>query len=77
VNPIPKPRPNPETSSADVAERGVASMGVRSSGNLCVEEGRRARILLHLHVQLEGTVLRGSRAGQRCGCRNHPSCAHG
>jgi hypothetical protein len=25
--------------------------------------GRRARILLHLHVQLEGTVLRGSRAG--------------
>jgi hypothetical protein len=23
--------------------------------------GRRARILLHLHIQLEGTVLRGSR----------------
>jgi hypothetical protein len=22
--------------------------------------GRRARILLHLHIQLEGTVLRGS-----------------
>jgi hypothetical protein len=27
--------------------------------------GRRARILLHLHIQLEGTVLRGSRAGRR------------
>ena len=38
----PKPRPKP--SSADVAEggwfaeRGVASIGVRSSGNPCVEE---------------------------------------
>jgi hypothetical protein len=28
----------PIPSSADVAERGVASIGVRSSGNLCVEE---------------------------------------
>jgi hypothetical protein len=27
--------------------------------------GRRARILLHRHIQLEGTVLRGSRAGRR------------
>jgi hypothetical protein len=27
-----------------------------------------------LHLQLEGTVLRGSRAGQHCGSRNHPSC---
>jgi len=35
VNPIPNPVPNP---SADVVERGVASIGVRSSGNLCVEE---------------------------------------
>jgi hypothetical protein len=26
--------------------------------------GRRARILLHLHTQLEGTVLRGSRVPQ-------------
>jgi hypothetical protein len=34
----PKPRPKPKPSSADVAERGVASIGVRSSGNLCVEE---------------------------------------
>jgi hypothetical protein len=34
----PKPRPKPKTSSADVADRGVASIGVRSSGNLCVEE---------------------------------------
>jgi hypothetical protein len=34
----PIPKPTPKTSSADVAERGVASMGVRSSGNLCVEE---------------------------------------
>jgi hypothetical protein len=34
----PKPRPKPNPSSADVAERGVASIGVRSSGNLCVEE---------------------------------------
>jgi hypothetical protein len=32
----PKPRPKP--SSADVAERGVASIGVRSSGNSYVEE---------------------------------------
>jgi hypothetical protein len=38
--------------------------------------GRRARILLHLHIQLEGTVLRGSRSGRRFGCRNHPSCVH-
>jgi hypothetical protein len=36
--PNPKPRPKPKTSSADVAERGVDSIGVRSSGNLCVEE---------------------------------------
>ena len=36
--PNPKPRPKPKTSSADVAERCVASIGVRSSGNLCVEE---------------------------------------
>jgi hypothetical protein len=34
----PKPRPRPKPSSADVAERGVASIGVRSSGNLCVDE---------------------------------------
>jgi hypothetical protein len=32
--PYPKPRPKPEPSSADVSERGVASIGVRSSGNL-------------------------------------------
>ena len=38
VNPIPNPDPNPNPNSADVAERGVASIGVRSSGNLCVEE---------------------------------------
>jgi hypothetical protein len=38
--------------------------------------GRRARILLHLYLQLEGTVLRGSRAGRRFGCRNHPSYVH-
>ena len=36
--PNPKPRPKPKSSSADVADRGVASKGVRSSGNLCVEE---------------------------------------
>jgi hypothetical protein len=36
--PNPKPRPNPKPSSADVAARGVASIGVRLSGNLCVEE---------------------------------------
>jgi hypothetical protein len=36
--PKPKPRPKPKPSSADVAERGVASIGVRLSGNLCVEE---------------------------------------
>ena len=38
VNPIPNPDPNPDPSSADVDERGVASIGVRSSGNLCVDE---------------------------------------
>jgi hypothetical protein len=38
VNPNPKPRPIPKPSSADVAEKGVASIGVRSSGNLCVDE---------------------------------------
>jgi hypothetical protein len=37
---------------------------------------RRERILPHLHVQLEGTVLRGSQDGRRFGCRNHPSCVH-
>ena len=37
VNPIPNPDPNPTQGSADVAEGGVASIGVRSSGNLCVE----------------------------------------
>ena len=38
--PNPKPRPKPKTSSADVAERGVALalIGVSSSGILCVEE---------------------------------------
>ena len=30
----PKARPQPKPSSVDVAERGVASIGVRSSGNL-------------------------------------------
>jgi hypothetical protein len=33
-----KPNPKPEPSTADVAERGTVSIGVRSSGNLCVEE---------------------------------------
>jgi hypothetical protein len=32
--PNPKHRPKPKPSSTDVAERGVASTGVRSSGNL-------------------------------------------
>jgi hypothetical protein len=41
----------------------------------CYMRGTRSN-LLHLHVQLEGTVLRGSRAGWRFGCRNHPSCVH-
>ena len=36
--PNPRPRPKPKTSTADVAERGVASINVRSSGDLCVEE---------------------------------------
>jgi hypothetical protein len=30
--------------------------------------GRRARILLHLYIQLEGGVLGGSRATRRCVC---------
>ena len=37
VNPIPNPDPNPKQ-AADVTERDVASIRVRSSGNLCVEE---------------------------------------
>ena len=37
VHPVPNPDPNP-TQAPHVAERGVASIGVRSSGNLCVEE---------------------------------------
>ena len=37
VNPTPNPDPKPNQACADVAERGVASIGVRSSGNLCVE----------------------------------------
>ena len=32
------PNPDASTTSTDVAERGVASIGVRSSGNLCVDE---------------------------------------
>jgi hypothetical protein len=32
--------------------------------------GRRARILLHLHIQREKIVLRRSRAGRHFGCRN-------
>jgi hypothetical protein len=37
--------------------------------------GRRARILLHLHIQLEGTVLRGSRVGRRFVAEIiHPAC---
>ena len=38
--------------------------------------GRRARILLYLHIQREKIVMRGSRAGRRSGCRNHPSCVY-
>jgi hypothetical protein len=34
----PKPRLKPKPSSADVAERGIVSIGVHSSGNLCVDE---------------------------------------
>ena len=41
VNPI----PSPKSSSKDVAERGVASIGVRSSGNL---QGKEAA-LTHTH----------------------------
>jgi len=31
---------------------------------------------IHAVIQLEKTVLRGSRAGRRCGCRKHPSCVY-
>ena len=34
----PKPRHTPKPSSADVAGRGVTSIGVRSSGNVCGDE---------------------------------------
>jgi hypothetical protein len=43
----PKPRPKPKPSSADVAERGEASIGVRSSGNLCVD----CCLSLHLFIK--------------------------
>jgi hypothetical protein len=36
--PNPKPIPKPEPSFADVVERGAASIGVQSSGNLFVVE---------------------------------------
>ncbi len=51
VNPIPNPKP----SSEDVAERGVASIGVRSSGNL---KGKEAA-LTHTngHTGRASTVL--------------------
>jgi hypothetical protein len=34
------------------------------------EEDAGGRVLLHLHIQREKRVLRGSRAGRRIGCRN-------
>ncbi len=50
----PKPRPKPKPSSADVVERGVAWIGVRSSGKLCVDEeyakGGGSHSLLHKHI---------------------------
>ena len=51
MNPIPNPKP----SSEDVAERGVASIGVRSSGNL---KGKEAA-LTHTngHTGRASTVL--------------------
>ena len=54
--PNPKPRPKPNPSSADVAEGGVASIGVRSSGNL---QGKEA-VLTHTnrHTGRASTVLR-------------------
>ena len=36
VNPIPNPEPNP-TQAPQMSLKEVASIGVRSSGNLCVE----------------------------------------
>jgi len=39
--------------------------------------GSQSQILLYLHTQLEKTVLLRSLAGQRFGCRNHPSGAYG
>jgi hypothetical protein len=38
LSPEPNPRPKTRTTPADVAERGVASIGVHSLENLCVEE---------------------------------------
>jgi hypothetical protein len=39
--------------------------------------GSQTRILLHLHIQLEGTVLRGSLAGLHFGCRNQGTVLRG
>jgi hypothetical protein len=38
VNPIPNPDPNPNQAPQMSLKRGVASIGVRSSGTLCVDE---------------------------------------
>ena len=52
----PKPRPQPKPSSVDVAERGVASIGVRSSGNL---QGKEAALThTNRHTGRASTVLR-------------------
>jgi hypothetical protein len=76
----PKPRPKPKPSSADVAERGVASIGVRSSGNLCVKEDTGGREAGTHSATPTYTVRRDSPAREpswsAVGCRNHPSCVH-
>jgi hypothetical protein len=47
---------------------------------VCVKEedaGEGAgRAFYYTYTQREKTVLRGSRAGRRVNCRNHPSCVY-
>jgi hypothetical protein len=51
----PKARPQPKPSSVDVAERGVASIGVGSSGNL---QGKEAALThTNRHTGRASTVL--------------------
>jgi hypothetical protein len=61
VNPIPNPKP----SSEDVAERGVASIGVRSSGNLQGKEAALPPTLCECLVRGNVLIYRAQKAIQK------------